>query len=371
MNLKMICISIFFAAAVASCGPKEEADKNENKFPVSTPTLADTSQVSEYVAKIFSIQYVEIHAKINGYLEKIFIDEGQAVKEGQVLFQINSQEYKRELDEAKANVKNMQAEAKEAELALRNTKHLADIDIVSNTELEIAVSKLEAMKAKVEEAKARQSRAELNVSLTEIKAPFSGIINRIPYKIGSLINEGTLLTTLSNNQDVYAYFHVSEIEYLNFKSQGNNSEENEIILLLANNEPHKYKGKIETIEVEFDEKTGNIAFRARFPNPDLLLKHGSSGKVQLINKIENALLIPQESTFEIQEYTYVYTVDENDQVKMQRVVPKMRLGLSYVLESGLKRSDLIVTQGIQLLKDGDKITPVNNLEYSTQNVSKL
>jgi membrane fusion protein (multidrug efflux system) len=170
-----------------------------------------------------------------------------------------------------------------------------------------------------------------------------------------LIDEGTLLTTLSNNKEVFAYFNVSEKEYLGYATQKENKEEGSITLLLANGQAHKFKGIVETIEGEFDKNTGNIAFRGKFPNPDLLLKHGSSGKVQLTNELKNALITPQKSTYEIQDKFYVFVVDTNNVVKQRNIEIKQRLPHLYVVESGLSASDKMIYEGIQNVKEGDKI----------------
>jgi membrane fusion protein (multidrug efflux system) len=283
------------------------------------------------------------------------VDEGRPVKAGQTLFSISNKEFNQELLKAKAMLKSAIAEAKTAELELQNVKTLFDKKIVSKTELEKAQANLDAANARIDEAKANEASANINLSLTEIKAPFDGIINRIPFKSGSLIDEGTLLTSLSNNKEVYAYFNVSEKEYLGYTTKKENGKNDNITLLLANGQAHKYKGAVETIEGEFDKNTGNIAFRAKFPNPDLLLKHGSSGKVQLTNDIKNALLIPQKATFEIQDKLYVFVVDANNVVKQRYIVIKQRLPQLYVIESGLSTNDKIIYEGIQTVKEGDKI----------------
>jgi len=191
------------------------------------------------------------------------------------------------------------------------------------------------------------------VTYTKIRAPFAGTIDRLKFKMGSLIDEGTLLTTLSNNKSVYAYFNVSEAEYLDYKSRAKNK--NNATLFLANNMPHKYKGQVETIEAEFDKNTGSIAFRAKFPNPELLLKHGETGKVQLTVDLKNALVIPQKATYEIQDKFYVFVVDANNIVKSRGITIKQKLSNLYVIESGLSVNDKILLEGIQTVKDDDKI----------------
>jgi membrane fusion protein (multidrug efflux system) len=341
MNKSIWQISLAIAIGLTACTTHKEEKSEESTFTVTSPLIMDTSFTKEYVAQIQSMQNIEIRAKVEGYLESINVDEGQHVSAGQVLFNIMPKEYQAELAKAKA-------EARAAEIEWQNVKTLAEKNIVSNSEVAMAQSKFD-------EAKAEEALAELHVSFTEIKAPFDGIIDRIRFKVGSLIDEGTLLTSLSNNKDVYAYFNVSEVEYLDYKSNNKNDGKDIATLLLANNQPHKYKGSIETIEGEFDNETGNIAFRAKFPNPDLLLKHGETGKVQLKVDIKNALVIPQKATYEVQDKIYVYVLDQNNSVKSRNITIKQKLPNLYVIETGLTATDKILLEGIQSVKDDEKI----------------
>lgn len=341
MNKITLLIGLCIALSYSACTTAKQEKVEAPKFTTTSALVMDTSFNKEYVAQIQSIQNVEIRSKLDGYIDRINVDEGQHVNAGQVLFNIMPKEYLAELAEAKAKVRT-------AEIEWQNVKVLADKNIVSNTELALA-------QAKLDEAKAAQAVAELNVSFTEIKAPFEGTIDRIHFKIGSLINEGTLLTSLSNNSDVFAYFNVSEIEYLDYKSRNKNKVNDQATLLLANNQPHKYKGTIETIEGEFDNTTGNIAFRAKFPNPDLLLKHGETGKVQLAVELKNVLVIPQKATYEIQDKIFVYVVDQNGVVKSRNIVIKQKLQNLYVIESGITTDDKILLEGLQSVKEDDKI----------------
>ena len=340
MNRIVLLISLCALIYNTGCTTKKIEKEETGKFTATSPLKADTSFTKEYVSQIQSIRNIEVRAQEKGYLESINVDEGQSVKAGQVLFRIMPKIYQAELLKAQAAVK-------EAELEMMNTKTLADKNIVSKTELEIA-------EAKLDEAKADLALAQVHVSLTEIKAPFDGTIDRIHFKLGSLIDEGTLLTTLSDNKYVYAYFNVSETEYLNFKTRSNANEKTIVTLLLANNQPHKYKGIVETIESEFDNTTGNISFRAKFPNPDMLLKHGETGKVQMTIPITNGLIIPQKATYELQDKIYVYVVDKNNVVKSRSITIKNVLPDLYVVD-GLSENDKILLEGVQIAKDDDKI----------------
>jgi RND family efflux transporter MFP subunit len=358
MKNLLLVLSIYAVVALTACSKNHSNKTNgEEKFIVTNPIIADTTFNQEYVADIQAIQNVELRARVKGFLDKIYVDEGELVKEGQTLFSLTNREYEEEVLKAKALLKVAQAEVRIAELEVLNTKKLVDKNVVSKTELDLAEAKLEALEAKVDEAKANLSNAQTNLSYTIIKAPFSGVINRIPNKKGSLIDEGMLLTTISNDKEVFVYFNVSEKEYLDYMKEEATNKHDKAVLILANNEVYGYKGIVETIESEIDRSTGNLAFRARFPNDDKLLKHGSSGKILLPKILNKAMLIPQKSTFEVQENVYVYVVDENNIVHTRRIIPALRLPHLYVVESGLNVKDRIVYEGIQRIKEGDKIVP--------------
>lgn len=353
MHKTLLMLSM--SAVIFACTPKKEENKSQSALVVTSPLRVDTTYVREYVADIHSKQNVEIRSKVKGYLEAIYMDEGQFVKAGQVMFRLSNREFKQDLIKTQASLKSAEAAAKAAKLDYENVKRLHAKNIVSMAELEKAQILLESTNARVEEALSHEKSAEINLSHTLIKAPFGGVIHRIPFKIGSLIDDGTLLTTISNNEQVYAYFNVSEKEYLSMAIANKNKPSKKIKLLLANNEVHEYLGQIETQEGEFDKSTGNIAFRAIFPNPELLLKHGSTGKVQIETDLKNALIVPQKSTFEIQDQVYVFVVDKQQVVRAKNIKIKQRLPHLFVVESGLTEGDRIIFEGIQNVKDGDTV----------------
>jgi RND family efflux transporter MFP subunit len=354
----LICIpvSLLVSLNLISCKQKQGPVSDFEDIPVTSPVVADTSVTLEYIAGIQSFQNVEIRSRVKGFLDKIYVDEGKNVKRGQVLFSISNQEYSQELLKAQASMKSAVTDVKTAEAELKNVKILVSQNVVSGTEQEMAQSKYDAALAHLEEAKANVSGAELNLSYTTIKAPFDGIINRLPNKTGSLINDGTLLTTISNNNEVYAYFNLSEKEYLDMKEMG--PDESKVVnLVLANNKPYKYTGTIETVDGEIDRTTGNIAYRAKFNNPEQILKHGASGKIRISRKIEKALLVPQKSTFEVQGNIYVFVVKKDNSVEMRQIVLSNTLPQLYIVGSGLSSQEQIVYEGTQKLKEGDKIIP--------------
>ena len=355
MFKNLMSMGILLPLVLLSCNSTVKNENTIEEYLVSNPVIRDTIFTKDYVADIQALKNVEIRSRVKGFVDKIHVDEGEFVKEGQILFSISAKEYYNALVRAKAQLKNAQAELKSLQVELKNAKGLLAKGIISKSEVELAEAKVEAAEAKCDEMRSEVNTAQMNVSFTSIKAPFSGYINRIPNKMGSLVEEGTMLTTLSDNQEVYAYFRVSEFEYLNFmRTKGLNGKK-DVQLILADNSMHDQFGLIETVEGEIDRSTGNVAFRARFNNPQKLIKHGASGKINIGFDLKKAMLIPMSATFEIQENYYVYFVDKSNTVRMRRIVPGVELGDHYVISKGLKASDRILLEGIQLVKDGQKI----------------
>ncbi|MCU0382928.1 MAG: efflux RND transporter periplasmic adaptor subunit [Cyclobacteriaceae bacterium] len=355
------CLGLAALLFLAACQNKNEnTDTLVNTFPITEVLVKDTILSHEYVADVHAHRNIEVRARVKGYLDYIFTDEGKAVKAGQLLFKINDEEYKAKYTEARASVNSATAETHAAELEVDRIKMLVDKGVVSDTELRIARSKVEMAQAKLLEAKSTLEQAKINLQHTEIRAPFDGTIDRIPFKIGSLIDEGHLLTTLFDTKNIYAYFKVSEQDYLEYvKSHPDDRNSNEVVFILADGTEHQTQGYIETMESEFDTSTGTIAFRANFSNPSGLIKHGATGKVKLFNRVENALLVPQKATFELQDKTCVFMVDANNKAVLKSFIPKTRIDHYYLVESGLKPGDKIIYEGIQGVRDGMQIKPLS------------
>jgi membrane fusion protein (multidrug efflux system) len=327
--------------AMTGCQQKTEAPKEEKaKFPVTTPVRRSTEVTREYVAQIRAIQHIELRAQERGYLQGIYVDEGQMVPAGQKMFQIMPLLYQAELQKA-------EAEAEFTQIEYQNTKVLADKNVVSPNELALA-------NAKMNKAKAELALAKVHRDLTEINAPFTGIMGRFQVRLGSLVDEGELLTTMSDNNQMWVYFNVSEGEYLDYKAT-NKGAPIPVKLVLANGQTFDRPGHVDAIEADFNNETGNIAFRAVFANPKGVLRHGETGKIVITTALPDALLIPQKATFEVLDKRYVYVVDDKNTVRTRQITVAHELPHLFVVASGLEEKDRVLVDGLGRVRDGNQI----------------
>lgn len=349
--------------SVSGCVSKarnNSAQEEPLQLPVLTLNTRDTVVSTAYVADIQAIKNIEIRTRVRGFLEKIYVDEGQPVKKGQLLFKLNDEEFKIMLSKARAALSNATADTKATALEVDRVKLLVNKNVISSSELEVAQAKLNADKATIEEARSAVESAQTHIAYTSIRAPFDGIINRIPLKAGSLIDEGMLLTQLSDISSMYAYFSFPENEYLKYertKKAVADKDSDKVKLVLADGSNYPYAGNIETVEGQIEQSTGSIDFRARFPNPKKLLRHGATGKIFLANRADDVVLVPQQAVFDIQDKSYVYVVDSQNKLHMKAFTPLLRLSHSYIVKEGLKSGDKILYEGIQNVHDGMVIKP--------------
>ena len=349
------------ASFFTSCNRSHEQKSGIKDNTLGVKLVATSSEVAQsYVADVQAVQFVEVKPKVEGFVEDVLVDEGEHVKKGQVLFKLSSAELYEEVKEAQANYKQVQAELKMAEVEADRVKRLVEKDIISPIRLEQALAEADVARLRVQQAKSRLLRAETNYSYTTITSPFEGYVDRIPFKVGSLVTPSSLLTSLTDVSEMFAYFKINEKEYLEYKrtqlSGVEQPEYNNLELILSDQTTYPYKGTVETVEGDFERGTGSIAFRARFANPDRLLRHGVSGKIRMLTEMEDVILVPQRSTFEIQDFTYVYTVDEEGKVSVRSFEPLSRHGAYYVTKD-LPDNTLIVYEGVQQVSDGMVITP--------------
>ncbi|MBC7568398.1 MAG: efflux RND transporter periplasmic adaptor subunit [Spirosoma sp.] len=334
-------LSLCTLISITGCTKEEEKKEDDTKYLVTSPMRKDTTVTRDYVCQIHAIQHIELRALEKGYLQKIFVDEGKFVRKGQMMFQILPIQYQAELQKA-------EAEANFVNVEYRNTKALADSNIVSKNELALA-------KAKLDKANAEVSVAKIHLGFTEVRAPFDGIMDKFQVRLGSLVNEGDLLTTMSDNSKMWIYFNVPEAEYLNFKEKTKAENMTNVSLMMANQQMFQYPGVVQTIEADFNNETGNIAFRATFPNPKGLLRHGETGNIQMTVPLKNAMLIPQKCTFEVLEKKYVFVLDKDNKVRSREVTLTSEMPHIFVVKSGLTVNDKILLEGLRQVKENEKI----------------
>lgn len=334
-------LGLFVLLGLMSCQSKKEKHKDETKYLVSSPVRKDTSITKDYVCQIHSIRHIELRALEKGYLQNIYVDEGQSVKKGQRMFYIMPNVYQADLQKAKA-------EARVAEIELQNTQLLAEGNVVSQNELAMA-------KATLDKAKAEVSLAETHLGFTDVRAPFDGIMDHLEVREGSLLDEGELLTTLSDNSKMWVYFNVPEAEYLDYIISKDKDSKKQVELLMANNKPFNQKGIVETIQAEFNNETGNIAFRATFPNPDGILRHGETGSILMKVPLKNALLLPQKATFEVLDKKFVFVIDKENKVTQREITVGAELPHLFEVTQGLSEDDKVLLEGIRMVKNGEEI----------------
>lgn len=247
-----------------------------------------------------------------------------------------------------ADLQKAEAEARIAEIELKNTQLLADGKVVSDNELSMA-------KATFEKAKAEVSLAKTHLGFTDVRAPFDGIMDHLHVREGSLLDEGELLTTLSDNSEMWVYFNVPEAEYLDYIMSKAKDEKQSVGLLLANNKRFNQTGIVQTIEGEFNHETGNIAFRATFPNPDKILRHGETGSILMTLPFKDALIIPQKATFEVLDKKFVFVVNPEGKVAQREITISGELPDLFLVEKGVTQKDRIILDGIRMVKDGDVV----------------
>lgn len=343
--MKRLCVCSLTALILSGCHDphaktEHAAESEASKMIVTRPMRKDTAVLRDFVCQIRSARNIEVRALERGYLESVKVKEGQRVQEGELMFKILPVEYQAEL-------KRAEAEARALKVEYENTKRLSDAKVVSDTELAMASAKLDKAMAEV-------NMAQAHLGFTDIKAPFSALVDRLEMRNGSLVKEGDLLTKLSDNSQVWVYFNVPEVEYLEYASQPQPEEAKTVSLVMANGKTFEHPGRINAIEAEFNNETGTIAFRADFPNPDGLLRHGETGTIRMRKLVKGAVLIPQKATLEILDHHYVFVVGKDDVLTQQRIRIAEEIEDVFVVSAGITENDKIVLEGLRQAKGGAK-----------------
>jgi len=376
LPLPLLVLALLAPPFVAACDttraqPQAGHHEEQRRLVVTSPVEQDVVVTRSYVAQVHSRRHIEVRAIDSGYLQQVQVQEGQSVKQGAVMFKIVPVVYQAKLD-------TEAAEAELAQIKFDNTKILSAKAVVSDQEVALA-------KAELNRAKAKVGLAQAEFNFASLKAPFDGIVDRQYQQQGSLVNEGDVLSTLSDNQVMWVYFNMPEAQYLEYKSHID-KETLDIELKLANGNIFPQPGKIGAVEADFNNETGNIAFRADFTNPDNLLRHGQTGTILLHQKVQNALVIPQRATFEILANKYVYVIEPDTKhgaehvpaehgksaaahggehgaegskqdgiVRQRQIFIQEELDDVYLIKSGIKVTDKIVFEGVLQVRDGDRV----------------
>lgn len=350
----LLVISLGLFAGACAQKHAEGAHHEEASQPVvlTTPMVMSVPTTQAYVCRMQSRRHIEIRALNEGYLEEIPVQEGQAVRAGERLYALYPVLYRTKLEAEKA-------ELRLAEINLQNTEKLAGRGFVSAPELARATAERDRAKANVD-------RATAEVGFTNIVAPFDGIVGRQLMQQGSLIKAEDTLTTLSDNSVMWVYFNVPEADYLRFKSlrgASNAGSPRSLVLPGATIQIRLANGQIFnknaatslTIESEFNRETGNIEFRADFPNPEGLLRHDQTGTLLINQRLSGALVIPQLATFEVLDRRYVFVVDEKGVAHQREINVARELEDIYVLSGGLKVGEKFVFEGVRQVRDGEHV----------------
>ena len=360
---------------VASC--QEAATKDEGlPLPVITLKEEQAAKSFQYLGSIEGVENVGIRPQVDGILEEIYVDEGDYVEKGQPLFKINSQPYEEDLKNALANVKVEKAKLRKAKTEIDRIQPLIDNEVISEVRMETAQADLEVAQSSLDRAEAEAANMRINLEFTTIQAPVSGFIGRIPKSIGNLVKktEEEPLTVLSNVEDVYVYFSMSESDYLYYERMKDDSTSKkmntEVKLVLADGSEYEKVGKIDANSGQIDKSTGSINLRAKFENPDTLLRSGSTGKIIMEQIYPNAILIPQGATTSIQDKKFVFKMQEDSTVVRKEIQIEGRTGKEYIVSSeSLAADDRIVVSGLDKLTNGVKVKPVQRGQLILDNAT--
>ena len=350
----MLCIFLF------SCGGKNAQNGSGMVREYAVMTLQPDSMewYSNYPAAIKGKRDIEIRPNVSGFITDLRVDEGSVVRKGQVLFVIDTVPYKAALKVAETNVEVAKASTETARLTVENKRELQRRDIISEYDLQMAENSYASAKAQLAQAEAQLVNARNNDSYTRVISPLDGV-GEIPFRVGSLVSpsSATPLTTVSDNSEMYVYFSMTERQILELVAQY--GAENflqklpTVSLKLSDGSIYPLKGRIETVSGIIDTQTGSSNMRATFENPNRLLRSGGSGVIMIPMKNDHAILVPQKATYEIQDKKFVYVLNDDSTVTSTEItIASIDNGKEYMVTSGLKAGDRIVTEGVNTLKDG-------------------
>ncbi|MDR2283102.1 MAG: efflux RND transporter periplasmic adaptor subunit [Sphingobacterium sp.] len=359
MNLKHLVYTttgLALIISLVSCQSKETSTQN-NVPEVATIKVQQQHglSTSTYAATIEGTRNIEIRPQTSGYLSKIHVDEGAYVQKGQSLFQIDDRPYTEQYNTAKAAVSVAEATIKNLKIDLDRKVELAEKNIVSDLQVSQATVSLEGARASLEQARAAMNAAKINLDFCLVKAPVSGYIGRILFRIGSLVNASSVepLTLLTDIDHVYSYFSMSEADFVNYQEKKKeNKGIDSVSLILSNGTTYEQTGVIDAITGQFDKNTASISIRAIFNNPEKKLRAGNTGRIQMTQILNDVLIVPIKATVAIQDKIFVYKVDKDSKVKQSLIKVSGKTTENYYVSEGLSNEDIIITAGLGMLRDG-------------------
>ncbi len=361
-------IYLLFIVAFYSCNSSSSGSMAPpvQSLPVVSLQTQNATMYQDFNASLEGTKNIDLRPQVDGYLQKIYVDEGAHVHKGQILFQVDDKPYQEQLNNAKSTLLSAKANLENAQINVDKLTPLLKNNLISDVQVKTAKAAYDAAKANVAQAEAIVNSARINLGYTTITALVDGYIGRIPYKIGSLVSRTSPepLTVLSEIQSVYAYFSLSENDFIQFKEHfpGKTVEEKlqqmpPVQLVLPDNTIYAEKGTVEIADGQFNKTMGTISFRAIFPNVNGLLRSGNTGKIRVPQTVSAALIVPQEATYEIQDKVFVFLVNDSNKVASQPINVMGRKGNYYLVNNGVKSGDKIVYAGLDRLKDGAIIKP--------------
>lgn len=376
--LKATLLLIGSVSILTSCSESKSKEKENITKPLALPVYtverSDAVTVKDYLGTIEGKVNVEVRPQVEGLLQEIYVDEGAYVRKGQKLFKIDPSFYQEDLNNMYAAEKVAQAKLKNAKLEVDRLRPLVENDVISDVRLASAESDYQVARAGLDQAAAEVRSAQLSRNFTTITAPVNGYIGRIPKRIGNLITKGDKepLTNLSDIQEVYIYFAMNESDFLYFsKAQAKaDSVEGlkydklkrltfpEVTLMMADGEEYSSKGVVDAVNGQVDRTTGSISLRATFPNPNNILRSGSTGTLKIAEVKKDVLQIPQVATNELQDKTFVFVVDKNNQAQRRNIKLNGKTKDKYIVSEGLQEGDRVITSGFEELTDGSAIMPI-------------
>ena len=369
--MKKIALWVLTAVVLTSCGSKsKQMGEASNDFAVETVQATTADLKTSYPATIKGMQDIEIRPKVSGYLVKLLVDEGSTVHKGQSLFLIDSEQYRASVKAAQAQIRVCKANIATQKLTVENKRMLFKQNIISNYDLQMAVNTLASYEAQLAAAQAQLQSAEDNLRWCTVTSPADGVVGSIPYRVGSLVSaqSAEALTTVSNISKMYVYFSMTEKQLLALTREagGVNAAIKKmpaVSLVLSDGSTYSQNGTISTVSGVIDPSTGSVQMRATFDNAQHILRSGGTGSILVPTHANDAIIVPQSATFDVQDKKFVYVVNNDKSVATREItVLPQNDGQTYVVASGLRSGERIVVDGVNQLKNGQKINPISRAQ---------